>query len=185
MKDYIKISNEKAYHLLNSGALILVSTRDSDSHHNIAPIAWHCPVDYDRTTKLLFVCDKEHKTFSNIEETREFIISLPHISQVDLVKKLGSVSGKELNKFTKFSVQSMEGEKIKCLMPVNCIGHIECKVYKIISEGEIALIFGEVVNVIVDRAAYENRLLSETTPGKTIHHLGGKTFISPHDFVVK
>ena len=116
MKDYIKLSNEKAYHLLNSGALILVSTRDKKGNQNIASIAWQCPVDYDRATRLLFICDKDHKTFSNIEETNEFVISLPHISQVNLVKNLGSVSGKEVNKFTKFSVPTMADEKIKCLI---------------------------------------------------------------------
>jgi hypothetical protein len=57
-------------------------------------------------------------------------------------------------------------------------------VYNIIIEGDVALIFGESVFVKADSDAYKGRLLSESDAAKTIHHLGGKTFITFADSVL-
>ena len=180
MKEYIKISNAKAYHLLNTGALILVSSISKDKKHDVAPIAWQCPVDFEPVTKLMIACDKDHKTFSNISETRQFCISVPHISQLNIVKNLGSCSGHTEDKIRKFNLTTTDCETIHCIAPEDCIAYLECKVYNII-EDETGLIFGEVINAKADKHAYSGRLLSETEAGKTIHHLGGKVFITTGD----
>jgi flavin reductase (DIM6/NTAB) family NADH-FMN oxidoreductase RutF len=185
MKDYNRISNEKAYQLLNSGVLILVSTVSKDGNYNIAPITWQTPVDYDPVTRLLFVTDIAHKTFSNIEETKQFVISVPHFNQLEIVKQLGSCSGNEIDKIEKFNLEVMDAEMINCKLPVDCIGYIECKVYNIIKDKEVALVFGETVFAKVDPEAFNNRLLTETEAGKPIHHLGGKQFYTAIDAVKK
>jgi flavin reductase (DIM6/NTAB) family NADH-FMN oxidoreductase RutF len=184
-KEYIKISNDKAYKLLNTGAMLLISTVSVEGKFDIAPIAWQCPVDYDRVTKLLFVCDKNHKTFKNILETEQFAVSIPHIDQLKLLKDLGSCSGNDIEKIQQFNVQVMETEKISCCVPVNCIAYLECKTSKIIDEGNVAIIFGNVIHAKVDKEAFNRRLLSETESGKTIHHLGGKIFITTSDYLLR
>jgi flavin reductase (DIM6/NTAB) family NADH-FMN oxidoreductase RutF len=181
MKNYVKISNEKAYHLLNSGALLLVSSTGSDKKHDIAPIAWQCPVEYEPVTKIMIACSTNHKTFKNIEETMQLCISVPHISQLKLVKELGGCSGHETDKFKKFELTAINCEIIECIAPDDCIAYLECKVYNIIDNDGTGLIFSEVLVAKVDKLAYNGRLLSETEAGKTIHHLGGKVFITTGD----
>ena len=185
MKDYIKLSNEKAYQLLNAGALILVSTASKQGDFDIAPIAWHCPIDYGKSTRLLFVCDKSHKTYQNILETNAFAISLPDINQLTIVKDLGSCSGSNTNKIEKFKIETADSEVINCKLPDDCIGYIECKVYKIIDDGEVALIFGESVQTKVDTNAYSSRLLTENEQCKPIYHLAGKAFATNSDTIYK
>jgi len=185
MKDYIRLSNAKAYQLLNSGAMILISTVSANGKYDIAPIAWQCPIDYDPVTRLLFVCDSDHQTFKNISETRQFGISVPHVSQLILVKEVGSCSGRDNDKFSKFNIQTFQPENINCLFPEDCIGYIECRVYNIITDCSVSLVFGEVLSSKADREAYNMRLLSEAEAGKTIHHLGGKIFISTGDNIIK
>ena len=185
VKEYIKISNDKAYKLLNTGAMLLISTVSIEGKFDIAPIAWQCPVDYDRVTKLLFVCDKNHKTFRNITETEQFALSIPHIDQLKLLKDLGSCSGHDTDKIQKFNIHVAETDKINCCVPMNCIAYLECKLSKILDEGDVAIILGNVIHVKVDKEAFNKRLLSETESGKTIHHLGGKIFISTSDFLLK
>jgi flavin reductase (DIM6/NTAB) family NADH-FMN oxidoreductase RutF len=185
MKEYISIANEKAYKLLNTGALVLVCTVSANGQYNIAPIAWHCPVDYDPVTRLLFVTDQSHKTFSNIEETRQFVISVPHFGQVELVKILGSCSGHDTNKIDTLLIETIYAEVINCKVPLDCIGYIECQVYNIVKDKEVALVFGEAVRAKVDKEAFNNRLLSETEAGKPIHHLGGKLFYTASDVIKK
>jgi flavin reductase (DIM6/NTAB) family NADH-FMN oxidoreductase RutF len=185
MKEYIKISNEKGYQILNSGALLLISSVSQDKKHDIAPIAWQCPVDFDPVTKIMIACDKEHKTFKNIQETKQFCISVPHIFQLKLVKDLGSCSGNDINKFEKFKLSTINCDIIECIAPDDCIAYLECKVYNINTNDSTGLIFGEVLSVKVDKLAYNGRLLSETEAGKTIHHLGGKVFITTGDQLIK
>jgi flavin reductase (DIM6/NTAB) family NADH-FMN oxidoreductase RutF len=185
LKEYIKISNDKAYKLLNTGALLLISSVSIEGKFDISPIAWQCPVDYDRVTKLLFVCDKNHKTFKNISETEQFAVSIPHIDQLKLLKDLGSCSGHDIDKIQQFKIQVIETEKINCCVPVNCIAYLECKTSKIIDESNVAIIFGNVIHAKVDKEAFNRRLLSETESGKTIHHLGGKIFITTSDHLLR
>ena len=185
MKEYIKVSNEKGYQFLNSGALILVSSVGLNKNYDIAPIVWCCPIDYDKFTRLLFVCDKKHFTYKNIQETKQFGISVPDISQLQLVKDTGGCSGRDTDKIAKFNINVIDSEIIDVKLPFGAIAYIECKVYNIIMDGEVALIFGETVFVKADREAYNNRLLSETEAAKTIHHLGGKAFITTSDIILK
>jgi flavin reductase (DIM6/NTAB) family NADH-FMN oxidoreductase RutF len=185
MKDYNRISNEKAYQLLNSGAMVLISTVDKNGKQDIAPIAWQCPVDYDQATRLLFVTDKTHQTFTNVEETRQFAISIPHIDQLELVKKLGSCSGADTDKIRKFEVQTEACEVIQCLVPSDCIGYVECKVYKIVDDKDVAIVFGEAVFAKADKEAFNNRILTEIEGGKVIHHVGGKLFYTASDAIRK
>jgi flavin reductase (DIM6/NTAB) family NADH-FMN oxidoreductase RutF len=185
MRDYIKLANEKAYQLINSGALFLVSSVSKDENYDIAPIAWHCPIDYDKTTRLMFVTDKAHKTYQNILETKVFVISLPDMNQLQLVKDFGSCSGSNTNKFEKFKVETIDAEAVNCKMPDDCIGYIECKVYKVLEDGEVALVFGEAVQTKVDTNVYGSRLLTENEQCKPIYHLAGKAFTTIGDTIFK
>jgi flavin reductase (DIM6/NTAB) family NADH-FMN oxidoreductase RutF len=184
MKTYKAVSLEKAYKLLNSGAIILVSSKGNDEIPNLTPIAWNTLVDYDPVTRLLFVCDKSHKTYSNIMEKNKFVVVLPHVSQAELVKKLGSSSGKTIHKIENFNMETFYSEKYGFSIPSDSIAYLECKVYRELDDGGVGIIFGEVENAQVDKDAFTDRLLSETEAGKTLHHLGNKKFTQPGDLIL-
>jgi len=176
MKTYKILSPGKAYHLINTGAMLVLSTVSSDGIYNMAPIAWHCPVDYDPVTRMAFVSDAGHKTLKNIKETSKFIACLPHLSQLKLVKELGDISGHSVNKMEKLKLDVIKGEKVDCLILPDCIGYIECTVYRMVDDKEVVMVFGEAVHAAVDENAYSGRLLTENAEGKAIYHLGGKVF---------
>jgi flavin reductase (DIM6/NTAB) family NADH-FMN oxidoreductase RutF len=184
MKNYKPVPLEKAYKLLNTGAIIVIGTENTSKIPNLTPIAWNTLVDYEPVTRLLFVCDKEHKTYDNITDTMKFVVVLPHASQTELVKQLGSVSGKKENKIEKYAIPVFSTEKYKLSIPFDCIAYLECKVYRILDEGAVSIIFGEVENAMVDTEAYTDRLLSENEAGKTLHHLGSKKFLQPGDEIL-
>jgi flavin reductase (DIM6/NTAB) family NADH-FMN oxidoreductase RutF len=183
MAIYQNVPINEAYKLLNTGAMVLLSTSDMEEHLNLTPIAWHCPVDYDPFTKLLFVTDMQHKAFFNIHETGKFVVCIPHASQVQLVKDLGSVSGFKVNKLQHFNVEYTLSEKCQFAVPTNSIAYIECKKLRVIEEGGVAIIIGEVIFAKALKGAYRDRLLSEKEAGKTLHHLGKDTFIQPGELV--
>ncbi len=170
---------DKAYRLLNTGAVILVCTRDSQGAANLAPLAWHCPLEMDPVTRVLMVCDLEHKTASNIRETGKYVIAIPHASQVDLVTKAGSISGYEVNKFDQLHIDAFESQLFGYPVPDGSLAYLECRLDTILEEHDIIL--GTVLNAAVCAEAFQDRLLAETPAGKTLHHLGEGKFMIPGD----
>jgi flavin reductase (DIM6/NTAB) family NADH-FMN oxidoreductase RutF len=183
MKTYKTIALSKAYKLLNTGALIVISTSDANQHHNLAPIAWNCPVEFDPVTQLLLVSDREHKTFKNIKETQKFTVCMPHSSQHKLVTDLGSCSGHDTDKISKYHLPVFKSEKHGYSVPEDVIAYLDCSLIRIIDEGSVAIVIGEVIHAAADAKAFTDRLLSENEEGKTLHHLGGKLFIEPGQLV--
>lgn len=183
MAIYLNVPPNEAYKLLNTGALILVSTSDMEEHLNLTPIAWHCPVDNEPATKLLFVSDIKHKAFHNIQETGKFVICIPHASQLKLVQDLGSCSGFKDDKLKKFNVEYSLSEKSQLPVPNGCIAYIECRKLRVIDEDAVAIVIGEVFNAKAIKGSYRDRLVAEKEPGKTIHHLGNEKFVKPGDLI--
>jgi flavin reductase (DIM6/NTAB) family NADH-FMN oxidoreductase RutF len=184
-KNYISIPSSKAYRLINAGALGIICSRSSSGDYDMAPVAWLTPEENDPVTRLLLSVDREHQTTQNIIASREFAVAIPHITQVDLVRNLGSISGSECDKISKFGIETINSEKICVKMPSNCIGYIECILHKSIEDDEIILLIGEVIYTRVDRLAYSNRLLSEKPEGKAIHHIGGNSFATLGDKIIE
>ncbi len=183
--EYIEVPLNEAYRLLNTGPLVMISTVSKDKKYNTAPIAWACPAAKEPTRVLIGV-GKRHKTFSNIEETGVFSAGIPNISQVEMIKKTGSVSGNDTDKFNELNIAGITTEKTGCRVPEGMIGNIECRVIDIFSVDKLALIVGEAVYAVVDKNAYDGeRLLSETPAGKTAHHLGSKRFITFGDKIIE
>lgn len=178
MKEYIPIPPDKAYRFLNTGCLIIVSSLDQNNQPNLTPIAWNCPVDYGDTTRLLFVCSKEHKTYSNVTKTQKFAILIPHASQAKMVSMLGKISGHEKDKIKELKLEVAPTEKFGCAVLPDVIAYMECELYREVDEGEVAVLFARVVTAMADKEAFDKRLLSESPAGKTLHHLGNKIFIT-------
>ena len=165
----------KAYKLINHGPLMLVLTSSKSGKYNIAPVAWNCPAECD-PTRVLIVLDKKHKTYKNIAETGEFAVCVPVAGQLELVEKTGSVSGTDVDKYKKFKIDAVPGTIVKVRIPAGCVGYIECRVYKLIDEGETGIVIGEAVKAFADEDAYNNMLTGKSRAGKTLHHFGGNDF---------
>lgn len=184
MKNYTDIPVESAHRLINHGPVVLVSTRDENGKYDIAPIAWTSPV-HKTPPRLLVVIGKRHKTYENIKATGEFIVCVPHKSQVDMVKKTGSVSGKESDKFEDMNIEAFSGKKVDAKVPVDSVGYIECKVVNGLEIGLVEIVVGEPVTAAADKEAYNERLFTEKKAGKTLHHLGGRIFAVPSDEITE
>ncbi len=183
MKRYTEIDIESANRLINHGPVVLVSTKDKKGLYDTAPIAWTSPVAKS-PPMLLIVVGRKHKTYENITTGKEFIVCVPHVSQVQLVLKTGSISGKEVDKFESLNIKSFTGRKVDAQVVQECVGYIECKVVKIIETEDAGIIIGQVLLAAADEQAYSDRLVCEKQAGKTLHHLGGNAFAVPGDEIV-
>jgi flavin reductase (DIM6/NTAB) family NADH-FMN oxidoreductase RutF len=147
MKDqkepFAAIPLAKAYGLIVPGRPILVASKGA--HYNLAPIAWNCPLDYEPVTKLLFVCDPAHQTAHNIKKTGEFSVCVPESEDDPLIGKCGSVSDPNADKYARFGIDSLPGEKTDTRIPATAKAWIECKLIRVIEEGSVEIFLGEAV----------------------------------------
>lgn len=141
--DYEAITVQEAYKLQNAGGLVLVCTRSPQGRYDLAPVAWCCPLDYAPQSRFICVLDTGHKTYEDLKATGEFIIALPSFSQKGMVEACGSVSGREADKYEKFSISSHKGEKVDALIPEGSAGWVECRVSGISVEGTSAVVYGD------------------------------------------
>lgn len=183
MANYQEIPLNKAYRLLNTGSIVLISTASQTGINNIAPIAWCIPAEMS-PTRVLLAMDGNHKTFKNIQETNKFIVSIPHLNQAKLVRDIGSVSGEDVDKYKDFSIKHFSGNKVNIFIPEDVIGYIECKVFNIFDSDGTMLVIGEALYAAADPTAFQDRLLAEKPAGKTLYHLGGKKFITTGDNII-
>jgi flavin reductase (DIM6/NTAB) family NADH-FMN oxidoreductase RutF len=90
------------------------------------------------TATAMFVSEKEplvaisiaedHLTDQLIERSGEFILAIASEAQKDLVWQLGSVKGEKRDKFTHFSISTIEYQPGKALVPEGAAAWMACQV---------------------------------------------------------
>ena len=100
------VSTNLAYRLLNHGPTILVSARHNGKQ-NIMAAAWACALDFD-PPKITVVIDKSTYTRELIEASGTFAINVPCVAQVDIVRKVGTTTGRDLKETDKFAEYGLE-----------------------------------------------------------------------------
>ena len=166
---YSTVPLDKAYTLLNCGGLILVCSKAAGGRYDLAPLAWSCPLDFEPSSRLLFVCDPGHATYENVAASGAFAVALPSPAQLDLVMKTGSVSGKTVDKFQEFKIEADRARKVDVLVPRGVGAWLECRLLRTVTEGSVALVFGEVLHAEARDEAWKERL----------HYVSEKTFYAP------
>jgi flavin reductase (DIM6/NTAB) family NADH-FMN oxidoreductase RutF len=177
---YVEVPDDNWYRLINHGPTVMVSTRDKNGIYNIAPIAWCSPVQKN-PPKLLTVIGRSHKTYTNIMETGEFVVCVPHINQAKLVRQTGKSTGDDIRKFDEFAIKAFSANEVDILIPEGCVGFIECRVSNRSQQEKVDIIVGEVLSASALESVFEERLLAEKPEAKTLHHLGGSMFAFPAD----
>lgn len=159
--EYHEISTTEAYSLQNAGGLILLCTHAPEGrtpHHDLAPIAWVCPYEYQPISKMLAVCDTSHKTFQDVIETREAVLALASTDQKSLCKQTGSASGFKVDKFTDFALPHFFAHSMDIAIPEGVAGWMECRLSEYVIRGTSGILFLDVVKAFAMEDFWRNRL---------------------------
>ncbi len=176
-----------AYRLLNHGPTVLISSAHN-AKRNIMAAAWVCALDFD-PPKITAVIDKNTYTRELIEASGSFAINIPCVAQIDIVKALGSCSGRDLletDKFAENKLKTFAAQHIEAPLLAGCVAWLECKIIpEPHNQNTYDLFIAEVV------AAYaDERVFSQNNDGgwrwhfeghddlRTIHHVAGGSFFA-------
>lgn len=156
--EYREVPVASAYSLLTPGGMVLLCTASADGRHDVAPVAWNCPLDLEPVSKVLLVCDTSHRTYEDAVDSGEFAVALPTSGQRALIERTGSVSGRDVDKYAEFSIPSFPARRVDALIPDGVAGWLECRLIRIVIEGTSAIIMGEVLEARAVGDAWRRRL---------------------------
>ncbi len=153
----------KAFTLMESGPVVLVTTRDGD-RDNVMTISWTMVLDF--TPVFAITTGAWNHSFAALQKNRECVIAIPTVELLDTVVGIGTCSGADTDKFAKFKLTPMKGKHVQAPLIKECVANIECRVADIVSKHNIV--------VLAAVAAYLDTARQET---RRVHAVGDGTFI--------
>ena len=158
-----QLDMSKAFTLMESGPVVLVTTKDGKKN-NIMTISWTMVVDF--TPVFAITTGEWNYSFRALRKTKECVISIPTFDMLDKIVGIGTCSGADTDKFTKFKLTPVKGRIVKAPLIKECLANIECKVADIVKKHNIVVL--EAVAAYFDTSQKERR---------TVHAVGDGTFI--------
>ena len=158
-----KLRISKAFTLMESGPVVLVTTNDGKKN-NIITISWTMVMEF--TPLFAITTGPWNYSFTALRKTKECVISIPTVDMLDKVIGIGTCSGADTDKFEKFMLTPVKGKNVKAPLIKECLANIECKVVDIVKKHNIVVLEG--VAAYFDNSRKEKR---------TFHAVGDGTFI--------
>lgn len=153
----------KAFTLLESGPVVFVTTNDGEKD-NIMTISWTMVVDF--TPLFAMTTGPWNYSYAALRKSRECVISIPTVDMIDQVVGVGTCSGADTDKFTKFGLTPVKGRHVRPPLIKECLANIECRVIEIIKRHNIVVLEG--IAAYFDSSRKEKR---------TLHAIGDGTFV--------
>ena len=165
---------KKAFWLMPPRMVVLVSSVDSLGNENLAP---HSEFVKLHTNELLVAVEKEHDTYKNILETKEFVVGLPSIS----IAKAISISGKPfprgVSEFKHAGLTPVKSKVVKAPSIKECLANFECKLTKQLGFcGGEALFVGEIVDFSIGKAKITDEEKTRLESEVVLHVYKGRVF---------
>ena len=158
-----KLKLSKAFTLMESGPVVLVTTHDGQKD-NIMTISWTMVLDF--TPVFAITTGEWNHSFVALRKNKECVIAIPTVDMLDKVVGIGTCSGADTDKFAKFKLTPVQGKVVTSPLIKECLANIECKVIDFVKKHNIVVL--EAVAAYIDTTRKEKR---------TVHAVGDGTFI--------
>lgn len=181
MSRFRPVELHHASRLLNHGPTILITSFDVESkRRNVMAAAWSMPVEFE-PPRIAIVVDKSAWSREIIERNGTFGIVVPGVAAASWTYAVGSVSGREEDKFNAYGIPVVKGPVLG--LPViedKCLAWMECRLLPATAAaGQYDTLFGEVVSAAADEQAFVGgRWHFDDDKRNTLHHLGAGTFVA-------
>ncbi|WP_321839797.1 flavin reductase family protein [Paraburkholderia bannensis] len=173
------VALEHASRLINHGPTVLI-TSSHGARHNVMAAAWSMPVEFT-PPRIAVVIDKKTFTRELIHASGTFGICVPGAAAMDLTFAVGSVSGRDADKFEQFGIEAVRGPVLGLpMLEQGIAAWMECKLIpEKQTEDAYDTCFCEVVSAAADPRVFNGGhwIFDESNRDlHTIHHLGAGNF---------
>ncbi len=96
---------------------------------NIMTMGWHTVLGFEPSLIGCYIWN-ENYSFELIRRSRECVINIPTTDLIDQAVGIGNCSGREVDKFEKFGLTAVPGEKVGAPLIRECYANFECKLFE-------------------------------------------------------
>lgn len=169
------LNPQQARELVQTSPVIVLTTLNKKNQPNAATFAWTVSLSFE-PAMLAVIVGKERYTFKNIILTKEFVVNVPSLDELEKVYFVGIYSFKKIpDKIRKSGFTIREAKFVRAPKLNECIGWIECKLKEAIEEGDHHIIVGKILGGEVKDNLWQRRFLVEKS--RLLHHIGGREFL--------
>jgi flavin reductase (DIM6/NTAB) family NADH-FMN oxidoreductase RutF len=162
----------------------IVVTASTDGRDNAMSIAWHTSISKNPPLYGVAV-SPGHFTYALISQSREFGINFMPDDKAELVAALGGSKGRQLDKFSAFSIKKDNSLKTGVPILKDAYSAFECRLVDDRLYGDHKLLVGEVVTVhYAEEAFMENGVLDIEKISPTLY-MGGEIYLSVQECRVR
>jgi flavin reductase (DIM6/NTAB) family NADH-FMN oxidoreductase RutF len=151
---------------LEPGPIVLVSTAWK-GRTNIMTMGWHMIMEFSPSLVGCYIWTENH-SFEMARRSRQCVINVPTVDLAPKVVGIGNTSGRDIDKFAKFELTPVSGEKVGAPLIAECFASFECRLADASLISKYSLFVWEVVKAHV-----------ATTPKypRTLHYRGDGVFM--------
>ena len=174
---------DRCTRLLNHGPTVLVSA-EHGGRRNVMAAAWSMPLDFT-PPKVCVVLDRQTFTRTLVEASGTFVLGVPSVAIAALTNHVGSVSGREDDKFAGGTIVAEPGPATGAPLVEGCIAWLECRrIPEEHVEKAYDLFLGEVVAAWADDRVFRDgrwHFDGVDASMRSIHHIAGGHFYAIGD----
>lgn len=124
--------------------VLWVITCDAEGKPNIMPAGWVMLCN-GRPPMLAVAVGFGRYTHQCLEETGEFVLAWPGVGQEELINQLGDCSGREVDKFAQFGLETEKAQQVGVPLVKGCAAAFECVVVSQTELEDHSVFIGEVM----------------------------------------
>jgi len=151
---------------LEPGPVVLVSSAWK-GERNIMTMGWHMVMEFSPSLVGCLISSGNH-SYELVSGSKECVINIPTVELADKVVGIGNCSGSQVDKFKKFKLTTVAGDKVKAPLIAECYANLECRLVDGRLRGKYNFFIFEVVKA--------HAPASPKYP-KTIHYRGDGMFM--------
>lgn len=180
MSRFRHVELQYASRLLNHGPTILITSYDAASdRRNVMAATGRCRWNSPRRGWLSWWI--KARTREIIERNGTFGIVVPGVAAASWTYAVGSVSGRDEDKFNAYGIPVVTGPELGLpLIEEKCLAWMECRLLPATAaQTQYDTLFGEVVSAAADERAFvTGRWQFDDDKLNTLHHLGTGNFVA-------
>ena len=156
----------KVYQLLEPGPVVLLTTSHK-GRANVMTMSWQTMVEFEPPL-IACVVSNANYSFTALRATKECVIAIPALELASKVVAIGNCSGRDVDKFKRFSLTPAPAELVAPPLLAECFANLECHVVDTHLVNKFNLFVLEVLKAWTDPAQKKPQ---------TIHHQGHGRFV--------
>jgi flavin reductase (DIM6/NTAB) family NADH-FMN oxidoreductase RutF len=156
----------RVYRLLEPGPVVLLTTAYR-GRADVMPMSWQTMMDFEPPQVGCVVSDRNF-SFELLRASRQCVINVPEAKLARQVVGCGNVSGRRVDKFTRFGLTAVPASEVDAPLVAECFANLECRLVDSRWAKRYCFFVLEVVRAWIDPAVIAPR---------TIHHRGRGEFM--------